>query len=168
MGFPGGSGVKNPPANSGEEGSIPGSGRFSGERNGSPLQRACEMPCSAKCHGQRSLASYSPSGHKEWDTAQLYYIPLNFVQKHTLLIVKWKPIKKYSSLKNIAHSAETYLNSFREWYQYVLYIYMQASFWVAKVLFVLNLVQLRKPVVITPWLFQVSSELQKLSNKCMT
>ena len=65
-----------------------------------------------------------------------------------------------------ANSAETYLNSFREWYQYVLYIYMQASFWVAKVLFVLNLVQLiRKPVLITPWLFQVGRELQKLSNK---
>ena len=48
----------------------------------------------SKCHGQRSLASYSPSGRKESDTAerlsaaQLYYIPLNFVQKHTLLILK--------------------------------------------------------------------------------
>ena len=41
MGFPGGSGVKNPPAKSGKEGSIPGSGRFPGERNGSPLQYSC-------------------------------------------------------------------------------------------------------------------------------
>ena len=38
MGFPGGSGVKNPPANAGDMGSIPGSGRFPGEGNGNPLQ----------------------------------------------------------------------------------------------------------------------------------
>ena len=30
--------VKNPPANAGEKGSIPGSGRSSGEGNGNPLQ----------------------------------------------------------------------------------------------------------------------------------
>ena len=33
-GFPGGSGVKNRPANAGDAGSVPGSGRSSGERNG--------------------------------------------------------------------------------------------------------------------------------------
>ena len=37
-GFPGGSVVKNPPANVGVMGSVPGLGRFSGEGNGSPLQ----------------------------------------------------------------------------------------------------------------------------------
>jgi len=36
--FPGGSVVKNPPANAGDEGSIPGSGRYLGEGNGYPLQ----------------------------------------------------------------------------------------------------------------------------------
>jgi hypothetical protein len=36
MGFPGGSVVKNPPANAGDTGSIPGSGRFPGEGNGIP------------------------------------------------------------------------------------------------------------------------------------
>ena len=30
--------VKNPHANAGDEGSIPGSERFPGERNGNPLQ----------------------------------------------------------------------------------------------------------------------------------
>ena len=30
--------VKNPPANAGDEGSIPGSGRSPGEGNGNPLQ----------------------------------------------------------------------------------------------------------------------------------
>ena len=34
MGFPGGSAIKNPPANAGGAGSTPGSGRFPGEGNG--------------------------------------------------------------------------------------------------------------------------------------
>ena len=38
MDFPGGSVVKNPPANSGDVGSVPGSGRSPGEGNGYPLQ----------------------------------------------------------------------------------------------------------------------------------
>ena len=41
MGFPGGSVVKNPPSNAGDVGSIPGSGRSPGERNGDPLQYFC-------------------------------------------------------------------------------------------------------------------------------
>ena len=36
-GFPGGSVVKNPPANVGDVGSIPESGRSHGEGNGNPL-----------------------------------------------------------------------------------------------------------------------------------
>ena len=40
-GFPGDSVVKNPPANAGDLGSIPGSGRSPGEGNGSPLQYSC-------------------------------------------------------------------------------------------------------------------------------
>ena len=40
-GFPGSSAVKNPPANTGDPGSIPGSGRPLGERNGNPLQYSC-------------------------------------------------------------------------------------------------------------------------------
>ena len=41
MGFPGSSAVKNMPANAGEAGSIPGSGRSSGEGNGKPLLYSC-------------------------------------------------------------------------------------------------------------------------------
>ena len=37
-GFPGGSVVKSPPANAGDPGSIPGSGRSPAEGNGNPLQ----------------------------------------------------------------------------------------------------------------------------------
>ena len=41
LGFPGGSVVKNPPANAGDSGSIPGSGRCPGEGNYNPLQYSC-------------------------------------------------------------------------------------------------------------------------------
>ena len=41
MGFPGSSVVKNPPANAGDMGSFPGSGRSSREGNGNPLQYSC-------------------------------------------------------------------------------------------------------------------------------
>ena len=43
-GFPGGSVVKNPPANAGDTGdavSTPGLGRSPGEGNGNPLQYSC-------------------------------------------------------------------------------------------------------------------------------
>ena len=44
MGFPGGSVVKNLPANAGDAGDkglIPGSGRSPGKGNGNPLQYSC-------------------------------------------------------------------------------------------------------------------------------
>ena len=40
-GFPGGTVVKNPPANAGDASLIPGSGRSPGEGNGNPLQYSC-------------------------------------------------------------------------------------------------------------------------------
>ena len=50
-GFSGGSVVKYLPANSGDTGLIPGSGRSPGGGNGNPLQYSCLE----KSHGQRSL-----------------------------------------------------------------------------------------------------------------
>ena len=41
MSSPGGSVVKNSPANAGDAGLNPGSGRSPGERNGNPLQYSC-------------------------------------------------------------------------------------------------------------------------------
>ena len=59
--------VKNPPANTGDMrdmGSIPGLGRSPGGGHGNPLQNSClKNP-----HGEKSLAGYSPWGHKESDT----------------------------------------------------------------------------------------------------
>ena len=41
LGFPGGTVVKNLPANAEDVCSIPGSGKFPGEGNGNPLQYSC-------------------------------------------------------------------------------------------------------------------------------
>ena len=61
MGFPGGSVVKNPPANAGDArdvGSIPGSGRFSGEGNSNPLQYSClRNPMDRGAWKQQSMLS---------------------------------------------------------------------------------------------------------------
>ena len=65
MSFSGDSVVKNPPANAGDAGSIPGSGRSSGVDSGNPLQYSCP----GKFPRQRSLLEYSPWGHKESNTA---------------------------------------------------------------------------------------------------
>ena len=63
--FPGGSAVKNLPANAGDVGSISGLGRSFGEGN----TTAIFLP--GKSHGQRSLAGYSLWGHKELDMTEL-------------------------------------------------------------------------------------------------
>ena len=69
MGFPGGTVVKNLPANAGDArdtGSIAGSGRSPGGGHDNLLQYSClENP-----HEQRSLEGYSPWGHKELDTTE--------------------------------------------------------------------------------------------------
>ena len=59
-------------------GSIPGSGRYPGAGNGSPLQDSCMK----KPHGQRIPAGYSPRGHSQtWLSTH----------KHTLNIKKAFP-----------------------------------------------------------------------------
>ena len=57
---------KESTCNSGDLGLIPGLGRSLGGGHGNPLQYSClENP-----HGQRSLAGYSPWGHKESDKTE--------------------------------------------------------------------------------------------------
>ena len=71
MGFPGGSEVNVSACNTGDPGSIPGSGRTPGEGNGNPLQDSClENPMDRESHGQKSLVGYSPWGRKESDTTE--------------------------------------------------------------------------------------------------
>ena len=58
LGFLGGSVVKNPPANAGDMGSSPGSGRALGEGNGNPLQYSCiENPMAEEPGGLQSVGS---------------------------------------------------------------------------------------------------------------
>ena len=76
MDFPSGSDGKESACNAGDLGLIPGLGRFPGGGHDNPLRySSLENP-----HGQRSLAGYSPWGHKQSDmteklsTAQ-HYMP---------------------------------------------------------------------------------------------
>ena len=59
--LPDGSVVKNPPANAGDSGLIPGWGRSPGERNDNPLQHSF-LP--GKSLGKRNLKGYRSWGHK--------------------------------------------------------------------------------------------------------
>ena len=54
MDFPGGSGVKNPPANAGDAGWMPGWGRSSGKK-----WQPTSVFLPGKSRGQRSLEGYS-------------------------------------------------------------------------------------------------------------
>ena len=63
QGFPGGSAVKNPPADAGDVGLIPGSGGSPGEGNGDPLQYSClENPM-----GRGDWWAIVHEVAKEWD-----------------------------------------------------------------------------------------------------
>ena len=64
MGFPGGSVLKNLPANLGNTGSIPGLGRASGEENENPLQYSCLGNPTDRGAGQVTV----PGVAKELDT----------------------------------------------------------------------------------------------------
>ena len=61
--------VKNPPSNAGDlrdRSSIPGWVRSTGGGHGNPSP----VLLFGESHGQRSLAGYSPEGHKELDTPE--------------------------------------------------------------------------------------------------
>ena len=69
QGFPGGSMVKNPPANAGDArdlSSVPGSGRSLGEGKWQPTP----VVLPEKCHGQRSLVGHSPRVTKGSDMTE--------------------------------------------------------------------------------------------------
>ena len=59
--------VKNPPANAGDVGLIPGLGSSPGGGHGNPLQYSCLE----NTHGQKSLEGYSLWGLKEGDTTEV-------------------------------------------------------------------------------------------------
>ena len=68
-GFPGGAVAKNPPANAANAGDL----RFSPWVGKIPWRwtwQPTPVFFTGKSHGQRSLAAYSPWGHKELDTTE--------------------------------------------------------------------------------------------------
>ena len=92
MSFPGGSVIKNPPAKAGDAGSIPGFGRSPWRRKWQPTP--IFLP--GKSQGQRSLAGYSPWGHKELETIEYSciifqilfpYKPLQSIEKSLLYYI---------------------------------------------------------------------------------
>ena len=89
IGFPGGAVVKNPPANTGDLGSIPGSERFPWRKKWQPTP----VLLPGKFHGQRTLAGYSPWGHKESNmTGQLTLYLLFKMGKAQSTILSVSPI----------------------------------------------------------------------------
>ena len=70
--------VNNPPANAGDQGLMPGLGRFPWRR----AQQHIPVFLPGEFHGQRSLVGYSPWGRKELDTMeQLILLLLLFCWK---------------------------------------------------------------------------------------
>ena len=67
--------VKNFPANVGDSGSIPRSGRSPGGGQGNPTP--VFLP--GEFHGQRNLVGYSPWGHKELDTMEQLTLWLSYI-----------------------------------------------------------------------------------------
>ena len=90
LGFPGGIGVKNLPANAGDArdpDSIPGLGRSPAVGNGIPLQYSWP----GKFHGQRSLAGYSPWAHKK----------SNMTEHNTVTVYQLEEVPLYLSLQRV-------------------------------------------------------------------
>ena len=81
--FPGGSEVKTPACNAGDQGSIPGLGRFLWRRKWQPTP--VFLP--GESHGWRSLVGYSPQGHRESDTTERLHFHINIRQKKTKLLL---------------------------------------------------------------------------------
>ena len=76
--FLGGSDGKASAYNAGDPGSIPGSGRSSGEGNWQPTP----ILLPRKSHERRSMVGHSPWGHKELDTTEQLHlgVKINFLQ----------------------------------------------------------------------------------------
>ena len=65
MGFPDGTMVKNPTANAGDVGSIPGLGRSPGEGNGNPLQYSSLVAQTVKCLPTMQKAGVQSLGRED-------------------------------------------------------------------------------------------------------
>ena len=76
----GGSMVKNPPANAGDSGSIPGS-------NGNPFQYSCLENAMDRGAWRGTVVGYSPWSHKELDTIAQLTLSLSLVSRARVHII---------------------------------------------------------------------------------
>ena len=72
-GFPGGSVVKNLPANAGDAGSIPGSERYPEEGNGNPIQYSCLENSKDRGDWQATVQGVAESDTTEHRGQELLY-----------------------------------------------------------------------------------------------
>ena len=97
LGFPGGSDSKESPCNAGDPGSIPGTGRSSGEWNGNLLQYSCLENSMDRGAWQAAVYSVAKSWaqlsnkHIEWNSSWVYVI----LRLFNLMVQekKWKEMK---------------------------------------------------------------------------
>ena len=111
--MPGGSDGKESVSSAGDLGSIPESGRSPGEGNGNSLQYSCLRDF----HGQRSLAGYSPWGHRESDmTGRITHIHILLMKHKSKIWKKW-----YIFFKDTIHiilGPSCAIESLIKWYIY--------------------------------------------------
>ena len=73
-----GAAVKNPPANAGDEGLIPGSGRYPEEENGNPLQYSCVGNPTDRGAWRATVHGVAESWRRLCDWEPTYTHPLTF------------------------------------------------------------------------------------------
>ena len=82
IGFPQRLSIKGPACNAGDAGDVglnPGLRRSPGGENDNLFQYPC---LEKKSHGQRSLAGYSPWGHKELDMTHIINVYILYTKVH--------------------------------------------------------------------------------------
>ena len=107
-GFPGGSVVKNPPANAGDQGSIPGSGGSLGERNGYPLQYSClenPMDRGAWWLQSRGLQTVAFSSVQSLSCVRLFVTPWTAAHQASLSITNSRSLLKVTSTESVMPSS---------------------------------------------------------------
>ena len=109
--FPGGSVVKNPPANAGDTGSIPGSGRSPGGRNGSPFHYSCLKNlgggegCSPAQRGHRYAHGwFTFSSVQSLSRVQLFATPWTVAHQASLSITNSWSLPKPMSIESVMPS----------------------------------------------------------------
>ena len=109
MCFPDGSAGKESACNAGDTGDvgwIPGSGRSPGGEKWQPS--SVFLP--EKSHGQRSLAGYSPKGHKELDMTERLSTAPAHTQSYRLSNENNRQVRKLASAPNLITAlAKTYI-----------------------------------------------------------